>query len=184
MTKKIINEAQLVKIIEMATRESIKNILKEGAGLDTMAQSFKRGLKGTNFSKIGSDGNVVSNMAKDYIKNGDDANWEDFKDYRDFYNRARNVHKNKQAILKNKKNDSNSYTVNDIDKSQHQVDTAKRRRNSAANNMVGSRPGIIGKGQRAANVAAYRTGKGIKKAKDAVTDFVHDKIGLEENKKK
>ena len=179
MAKQIINEAQLTQLVKEATAEALNRIF-EGAGWDTMKRSFKTGLKGTKFSRMNNNGTTDSNIAKDYIKNGDNANWEDFNDDRKYYNRARNVHNSKKQSLKNKMKNPESYTMANMDNAHEQEVSANRRRNTAASNMINTRPGLIGKAQRAGNVGAYRAGKALKGVKDKAVNFVHDKIGLEE----
>ena len=82
--------------------------------------------------------------------------------------------------LKSKKREPDAWTTAEMEKTQKMANNAKARKDDAAGEMIGSRPGIIGKGQRALNVGAYRLGKMGSDMKDKATDFIHNKIGFEE----
>lgn len=175
MTKVKLTENKLIEIVENATRDAIKKIVNEGAGLNTMGQSFKAGLNGTQYIDI-DGGNVASN----YIENGDGVNYNDFKRNREQYNKARDIQKRRQSDLNDKMREPDTWPMSDIESAHNKVADAKTNTDMAAGDTVGSRPGIIGKGQRAANVGAYRVGRALKGAKDSATDFIHNKIGLEQ----
>ena len=175
MTKVKLTENKLIEIVENATRDAIKKIVNEGAGLNTMGQSFKAGLNGTQYIDI-DGGNVASN----YIENGDGVNYNDFKRNREQYNKARDIQKKRQSDLNDKMREPDTWPMSDIESAHNKVADAKTNTDMAAGDTVGSRPGIIGKGQRAANVGAYRVGRALKGAKDSATDFIHNKIGLEQ----
>lgn len=175
MTKVKLTENKLIEIVENATRDAIKKIVNEGAGLNTMGQSFKAGLNGTQYIDI-DGGNVASN----YIENGDGVNYNDFKRNREQYNKARDIQKRRQSDLNDKMREPDAWPMSDIESAHNKVADAKTNTDMAAGDTVGSRPGIIGKGQRAANVGAYRVGRALKGAKDSATDFIHNKIGLEQ----
>lgn len=174
MTKIQLNENELIHIVEAATKKAISRILNEGAGLNTMGQSFKAGLKGTQY--MDADGGDV---ATNYIKNGDGTNYNEFKRNREQYNKARNLQRKHQNDLNNKMKEPDAWAVSDMEDAHNKVADAKANTEMAASDTIGSRPGIIGKGQRAANVGAYRAGKALKGVKDSATKFMHDKIGLE-----
>lgn len=146
MAKYKLTESEMIKLVEEATKSALSKILNEGAGWDTMKQSFRKGLEG--WGVVDLDNDDPKSMASNYIQNGDGVNYSDFDRNREMYNTARD---------KNVKSD-------------------------IATDMIGSRPGIIGKAQRAANVKAYNAGKFIKNKKDKATNFIHNNIGLEENK--
>ena len=175
MAKITLNESELTQIIEKATKRTISKILKEGAGLNTMGQSFKAGLNGTEYMDV--DG---GNPASNYIKKGIGTNYRDFKRNREEYENADKLNKKRQADLKSKKREPEAWAISDMEKAQNMADDAKARRNDAAGEVIGSRPGIIGKGQRALNVGAYKLGKMGRQAKNKVTDFIHNDIGFEE----
>ena len=175
MTKIQLNENELIQIVEAATKNALSKILNEGAGLNTMGQSFKAGLKGTQY--MDADGGDV---AANYIKNGDGTNYDEFKRNREQYNKARNLQRKRQNDLNNKMKEPDAWAVSDMEDAHNRVADAKANTEMAASDTIGSRPGIIGKGQRAANVGAYRAGKALKGVKDSATKFMHDKIGLEE----
>ena len=175
MTKKRITEEQMIKIVEDATRHALTNILSEGAGWDALVQGFKGGLNGTY------DIDNFDEKAKRYIKNGKNGtNWDDFKQDREEYNIARKNDIKKRENLQAKKKNADSWSTAEMERAHNLSKTAKGERDAAANNAVGSRPGIIGKGQRAAAVGAIKAGKFGKKMKDSATNFMHNNIGLEE----
>jgi hypothetical protein len=176
MAKQIMNETQLVKIVEAATRDALNTILNEDVGLNTIRQSFKSGIKGDKWmdEKGGSP-------AKNYIKKGNGTDWNNFEDDRDTFNRLSKATDVQSRNFKKKQ----SRTPNDhngIADAHSKFMNTKAERDAAAGDAVGSRPGLVGKAQRAANVGAYRVGKALKGAKDSATKFMHNNIGLEENK--
>ena len=175
MSKITLNESELTQMIEEAAKRTITKILKEGAGLNTIGQSFKAGLNGTEYMNV--DG---GNPASNYIKKGIGTNYRDFQRNREEYKNADKLNKKRQADLKSKKREPEAWAVSDMEKAQNMADDAKARRDDAAGEVIGSRPGIIGKGQRALNVGAYKLGKMGRQAKNKVTDFIHNDIGFEE----
>lgn len=175
MAKITLNENELTQMVEKATRSALSKILKEGAGLNTIGQSFKAGLNGHEYMDI--DG---GNIASRYIKNGNGTNYRDFEKNREEFNKADTLNKKRQADLKSKKREPDAWTTAEMEKTQKMANNAKARKDDAAGEMIGSRPGIIGKGQRALNVGAYRLGKMGSDMKDKATDFIHNKIGFEE----
>ena len=178
MAKQIMNESQLIKIVERATREAISKILNEGIGLNTMGQSFKSGMRGDKWINDRGEG-----FAKDYIKNGYGTNWNDFENDRDDFNRLdKGVDVQSRALKRKHTRTPND--VNGIANAHSDLQTAKMDRDVAAGDAVGSRPGLMGKAQRAANVGAYKAGRALKGAKDSATNFMHNKIGLEETRRK
>ena len=176
MTKVNFTETELMNMIEEATRETLKKILKEGATLDGFVQGVKGGFRG-DYEKYGDN---FGTKAKDYIKNGRGVNYDDFIDNSNEYDRSVKADKRASANLKDKKKNSESYPVSDIEKAHDDVRISKQNRLQAAGDMIGSRPGIIGKGQRAAAVGGVNVGRFGKKIKDKVTDFAHNTIGLKE----
>lgn len=175
MTKIQLNEDNLIQIVETATKKALSKILNEGATFNTMRQSLKAGLDGTRYMDA-YGGDVASN----YIENGDGVNYNDFKRNREQYNKARNIQKRRQSDLNDKMREPDAWAMSDIESAHNKVADAKTNTDMAASDTVGSRPGIIGKGQRAANVGAYRVGRALKGVKDSATDFIHNKIGLEQ----
>lgn len=175
MSKITLNESELTQIVEKATKRALSKILKEGAGLNTMGQSFKAGLNGLEYMSA-DDKDIATN----YIKKGIGTNYRDFQRNREEYKRADDLNKKRQADLKSKKREPEAWAVSDMEKAQNMADDAKVRRDDAAGEVIGSRPGIIGKGQRALNVGAYKLGKMGRQAKNKVTDFIHNDIGFEE----
>ena len=76
--------------------------------------------------------------------------------------------------------DADAYPVADMEKARnHEYDT-NMKRNTAAFNKVASRPGIVGKAERAMVMGGAQAGRYGNKLKNKITNFVHDKIGLEE----
>ena len=132
----------------------------------------------TKGAKMGSEA-VVTSTSETYIKNGDGTNYNEFKRNREQYNKARNIQRKRQNDLDNKMKEPDAWAVSDMEDAHNKVADAKANTEMAASDTIGSRPGIIGKGQRAANVGAYRAGKALKGVKDSATKFMHDKIGLE-----
>lgn len=181
MAKQIINETQLIDIVKKATSEALSKIF-EGATWDSVKKGFKDGYNG-----------VYNNMsdkkfdkeAKKYIKNGkyNDANYQDFSKDKVEYQRARNINDRANSNLDKMKNNVDSYTFDDMEKAKDLSNKTKQTRDDAAMQMVGSRPGIIGKGQRAAAMGSVRMGRLANKIKNKAINFVHDKIGLEEENK-
>lgn len=177
MAKITLNESELTQMIEEAAKRTISKILKEGAGLD----SFIRGVKGGYRGDYEHHGENFKQRAMDYIKNGQGAaNYDDFVADSDEYDRAVKAHDRALSNLKNKKKDADSYSTDDLSKAYDNERTAKQNRVDAAGQMISSRPGIIGKGQRAAAVGGVNIGRFGKKIKDKVTDFAHNTIGLKE----
>lgn len=177
MAKVKLTEDKLIEIVENATRDAIKKILKEGAGFD----SFVRGVKGGYNGDYEHHGENFKQRAMDYIKNGQGAaNYDDFKADSDEYDRAVKTHNRALSNLKDKKRNSESYSTNDLSQAYDDERAAKNNRVDAAAQMVTSRPGIIGKGQRAAAVGGVNIGRFGKKVKDKVADFAHNTIGLKE----
>lgn len=176
MTKITLNESELTQMVEKAAKRTLSKMLKEGAGLNTMGQSFKAGLNGVEYMSADDDEDIASN----YIKKGIGTNYRDFQKNREEYKRADDLNKKRQADLKSKKREPEAWAVSDLEKAQNMADDAKARRDDAAGEVIGSRPGIIGKGQRALNVGAYKLGKMGRQAKNKVTDFIHNDIGFEE----
>ena len=175
MTKIQLNEKELTKIISEATKLALEHIIREGAGFDTMKQSFNAGLNG--YEVVNLDG---TDVADDYINNGSGVDYDLYKQARNEYDSAARYEKNRRADLRSKKREPEAWTTDEMDRTLQKADNAKNIRNSKAAEMVGSRPGVIGKTQRAANVGAYKVGKFGKKMKDKATDFLHNKIGFEE----
>lgn len=141
-----INEAQMIKIVEDATRRALKNILAEGVTWQTMKDGFKDGFTG-EFEKFTDDD------VEDYVQNGDGINYERYR-------------QNKADYKKHKKM-----------KGADPITT-----NRFAYRAVEQRPGLLGRAGRRAAVTAAKAGKGLRKMKNGVTDFVHNRIGLEEDK--
>ena len=141
-----INEAQMIKIVEDATRRALNNILAEGITWQAMKDGFKDVFNGEldDFT----DDNV-----EDFIQNGDGINYERYK-------------QNKAEYKKHKKM-----------KKADPITT-----NRFAHRAVEQRPGSLGRAGRRATVTAMKAGRGLKRMKDGVTDFVHNRIGLEEEK--
>lgn len=174
MAKIQLNENELIQIVEAATKNALSKILNEGIGLNTMGQSFKSGIRGDKWINDKGEG-----FAKDYIKNGYGTNWNDFENDRDDFNRMdKGVDVQSRALKRKQTRTPND--VNSIADAHSNLQTAKMDRDIAAGDAVGSRPGLVGKAQRAANVGAYNAGKTLKRVKDSATKFMHDKIGLEE----
>lgn len=141
-----INEAQMIKIVEDATRRALNNILAEGATWQTMKDGFKDAFNG-EFDTWSDD------RVEDYIQNGDGLDYERYR-------------QNKADYKKHKK-------IKGFDP----ITTS----NFAAR-AVEKRPGLLGRAGRRAAIAAAKAGRGLKRAKDGVTDFAHNRIGLEEEK--
>ena len=174
MAKIQLKENDLIQIVEAATKNALSKILNEGIGLNTMGQSFKSGIRGDKWINDKGEG-----FAKDYIKNGYGTNWNDFENDRDDFNRMdKGVDVQSRALKRKQTRTPND--VNGIADAHSNLQTAKMDRDIAAGDAVGSRPGLVGKAQRAANVGAYKAGKTLKGVKDSATKFMHDKIGLEE----
>lgn len=179
MAKKVLTESQLMEIVESATREALATLM-EGAGWDTMKKTFKRGLNGDM------DG-VNDSELKRYAKDGDgEVSYDSYKSNKDLYKRKRAASKAADEEFKTAKSDYDKGLIDndDIAGAQRKKENADRNREVFAARTVTRRPGIIGKGQRAAVVAAGKTGRGLHKAAKTTSDFVHNKIGLEEGGKK
>ena len=147
MKTKKINEAQMIKIVEDATRRALKNILAEGATWQAMKDGFKDAFNGEF-------GEYTDDDAEDFIQNGDGGT--DYEGYR----------RNKAEYKKHKKiKGADPITTNRF-----------------AYRAVEKRPGLLGRAGRRAAVTAMKAGKGLKRMKDGATDFVHNRIGLEEEK--
>lgn len=175
MAKIQLNEQQLKDVVENAARETLQRILSEGAGWDATKQAFNSGING-EFD----DENIFSDeRLKDYVKNGDykSQDYNKFKTYQQRYNDFRRVH-NKAKDRANTL--SKSYDKELAKDYAEKAKTAGEDRSLAAAKAVDYRPGIIGKGQRAAVVTAAKAGRGLRKAKEKATDFLHNKIGFEE----
>ena len=177
MAKIQLNESDLTKMIEEATKQALKKIMNEGAGFDSFVQGMKDGYKG-NYDHHGESFN---DNAMDYIKNGNGVDYDDFKANSGEYDRAVKAHNRASSTLKNKKKESDLYSSSDMSKAYDDEKSAKQNRMNAAGEMISSRPGIIGKGQRAAAVGGINIGRFGKKVKDKVTDFAHNTIGLRED---
>lgn len=174
MTKIQLNENELIQIVEAAAKNALSKILNEGAGWDTIKQSFKSGIKGDTWMD-----EKGGNPAKNYIKNGDGPNYGKFKHNRERYNNARNIQRKYQNDLDDKMKEPDAWAMSDMEDARNRVADAKANTDMAASDTIGSRPGIIGNAQRFANVVAYNAGKGLNDIKRSATKFMHDKIGLE-----
>lgn len=141
-----INEAQMIKIVEDATRRALNNILAEGVTWQSMKDGFKDAFNG-EFDKFTDDD------AEEFIQNGDGIDYEGYR-------------RNKADYKKHKKM-----------KGADPITT-----NRFAYRAVEKRPGFFGRAGRRAAVTAMKAGRGLRRAKDGVTDFVHNRIGLEEEK--
>lgn len=153
MEKKLYTEEQLKEAIQEAVTEALNNMLNEGITWDAMKAQYKNG------------------------KEGDDYDTDALeKDYGEFKN-AQAKYSSKQADLRKSWYDP------------AKKEKAVKGMEDAATDAVAQRPGIIGKGQRQLAKAANKTGQAVKKvqdaygdkiqqAKDAGTDFLHNKIGI------
>lgn len=178
MAKQKITEAQMIKLVENATRRALNNILAEDSpALRTAAAQFKGAYNGV-YDKIGDDD--FRAKSKNYISNGTDANWEDFDAERGDYDRISKQHNRAKDKLSAMKKNSDSYPSSTMDAAQSDVDYLERERNDAARRTVSTRPGIAGKVGRTVATAGAGAGRLARKAKNKLVNFKHNTLGFEE----
>jgi hypothetical protein len=118
--------------------------------------------------------------AKDYTKDGMGSvdGYDNYVDLKGDYNRAR---KNSERFRHRVDNaDLINTSQNKYDRMLSDADAADNQRYDAADRQVAARPGILGKGQRKLNTLAARGARKAKQIQNKATDFIHNKIGLEQ----
>jgi hypothetical protein len=177
MAKIQLTEKDMINLIKEATRETIKTMINEGAGFD----SFKSALR-KNFSDEAANlsDEDFDSWAKDYTKDGMGSvdGYDNYVDLKGDYNRAR---KNSERFRHRVDNaDLINTSQNKYDRMLSDADAADNQRYDAADRQVAARPGILGKGQRKLNTLAARGARKAKQIQNKATDFIHNKIGLEQ----
>ena len=155
------------------------NRIFEGATWDSVKKGFKDAYNGV-YNSI--DDENFNKAANNFIKNGkyDNTNYQEFLHNKNEYNGARDVNNKAKDNLNNIKANPKNYTSVERKMARKDLAKSKQNRDDAAMQMIGHRPGIIGMGQRSAAMGSVKMGRLANKIKNKATNFVHDKIGLEE----
>lgn len=157
MAKIRLNEQQLKRIIENATRDTLNRIMNEGAGIESYEDAFEAGYDGREIPR----------------QNGDQPNYDEW------IRRKRAYEKAGAAYDEKKKADMSGRNYDELRAHWNELDRLKRDRTSAAHAATDVRPGVVGAFQRGARKFNNLVGKGYKRASDGIDNFFHNKIGVE-----
>lgn len=173
MAKIQLNESDLTRMIEEATKKALAQIVNEGRGFNALKGAFDAGLDGDM-------DNMSDEDVEDYIQNGsDNITYQKFVDRKNKYNDAQADYE-RAVDFKNGDGTIPSDFDGTIDDYVSNKDNIRQRRAGAA---VGVQPGAFGRLNRRAVATAGKAGRGVRNLKNKATDFVHNTIGLEESNK-
>ena len=158
MAKVILNEEKLEKIVENATRRCIQKIINEGAGGETLKSFLKRGYNDDNSDED------FKQWAKDFNKDGlgKVKSYDNYLSNKKRYKDLKGQQMSDKAITGGKNKNLNNDVID------------------AAEETVASRKGALGKLDRTMATTAAKIGRTARKGVEGAKNFVHDKIGLEE----
>ena len=176
MTKITLTESDIIQIVEKATKNTLRKILKEGIGFD----SFRHGLS-VGYGSDDMNDDTFNDDLKRYIKDGyGTADYDSFITNDDEYKKMADIAKEKDKHFKEIDSDKGSYPVYDHQMAKFDKANSKNDRINAAQRAVKTRPGVMGKIQRTGTAVGAKLGRLGKKIVNTGNDIKHNVIGLRE----
>lgn len=154
-------QRQIENIVEKAAKNALKQIIREGIGLDVAKDEFRRGLKGDDTGLQNSD-----------------QNYSDYSSKRKDYNNSR---KNLNTYKKAKKSSEKANIPTRATMWNKNIEDGEREKLQNARDAVSTRPGFMGNLNRKTASTAHKMGKGIRNMKNKyrqTKDTFHDITGF------